>query len=39
MMPDYYPEPFQSDDDGGYPWDCDYGDDDLGNYDEDDEED
>jgi hypothetical protein len=34
-MPDYLPDPYLSEDEDGFPWDCDLGGD-LGNYDEDD---
>ena len=34
-MPDHIPDPYESDDEDGYPWDLDRGGD-LGNYGEDD---
>ena len=37
-MPDHDPD-LSDDEDEGFPWDCDGGDNDLGNYDEDDDDD
>jgi hypothetical protein len=37
-MPDWEPEADESDDESGYPWDCDLPYEDLGNYDEEDDE-